>query len=194
MESERQLQSVGTELSSQDSLASNKTERKGVNPQQFLSFAVGDVRKPLSYEALDTLNEAKRAESCHHCIAANNLKKSYMLNPPDQWLQWYNVTMDQYKQAVAELLRLHQVAPAPGTQRRLVHMTSVDSFLPKTPTAQAAHGVVQYNQMTPIENQNQSLENYVEDTVVGTVTPHRTFIRRDEWRELEQEKQEMLWR
>ncbi len=66
----------------------------------------------------------------------------------------------------------------------------------KDPIAQMACGVDQYSQMTPVENQNQLPVNSAEETAVGTLTPHHTlaFVRRDERKELEQEKQDMQQR
>ncbi len=102
--------------------------------------------------------------------------------------------MDEYKDAVAELLGLNEVVSAPSNQRRLAHVTSVDSLLTKTPTAHLARGVDRYSQMTPVDNQNQLLVDSADNTAVGTVTLHHMFGRRDEWQEMEQEKQEMLRR
>ncbi len=96
--------------------------------------------------------------------------------------------MDEYKEVVTELLRLNQVMPALGNQRRLAHAASVDSLLMKTLTTQSAFRVDQYSQVTAVKHGSQLLADSTENMAVGTV------VRRDEWQDLEQERQKMLRR
>ncbi len=128
-----------SEVSSQESLKSkgpqNKKEGKGKNPQQYLSFPLGDMRKPLSQAAAEMLTVDKRAEACYRCITANNLPYKYASKPPELWLKWYRLSEDEYMDGLSQVLGLEQ--PALEQRQTLEYAASVGT-VPGTSNAHLA--------------------------------------------------------
>ncbi len=123
MEEQRSEELDKSEAASQESskseISQTKKEGRGKNPQQYLSFPAGDIRKPLSQAAAEMLTVDRRAEACYRYITANNLPQKYTSKPPKMWLRWYKISEEEYAEGLSQALGLEQPASEKGEQQRM---------------------------------------------------------------------------